>query len=199
MFPSNRALLIAAAAFVAARAVAQTAPATQGSVTQAPGTAPAAATATTDAGVVAGATVYDTAGGVVGTVESADTAGAVVSTGTIKVHMPLASFAKGPKGPMISLTRAELESQASAKAAEAAAMAMTIGANVSGPQGASVGTISAIEGDLVTLDRTTTNVKVKLPRTAFGVGPNGPMIGLTPEQLDAAIAGQTATTPATGG
>ena len=68
------------------------------------------------ADVKAGASVYDQKGGVVGKIESVDSEGAVVSTGTAKAKVPLSSIAKGEKGLMISMSKAELDAAAKEKA-----------------------------------------------------------------------------------
>jgi hypothetical protein len=72
--------------------------------------APAAQAATAKAGD----TVYDTAGEVVATIESVEGQNAVITTGSAKATVPLSSFASGPKGPTISMTKAQLEAAISA-------------------------------------------------------------------------------------
>lgn len=74
----------------------------------------AAATAAAPAGDVTaqlttGAMVYDPQGGQVGTIEAVNGADIVVSTGTTKASIPATSFGRGAMGPMLSLTRAQLE------------------------------------------------------------------------------------------
>jgi preprotein translocase subunit YajC len=71
------------------------------------------ATAATAADVKAGATVVDQQGGTVGTIESVDANGAVISTGKARVQIPVTSFAKNERGLVISLTKAQLEAEAS--------------------------------------------------------------------------------------
>jgi len=161
-------------------ASAQTAPA--------PAAAPAAAPA-----VAPGATIYDTAGGVVGTVESVTGGNAVINTGSIKAGVALTSLATGPKGPIMSMTKAELEAAAGQSAAQAAAdfkAKLVAGSAVYGTGGASLGTIKAVDAQFVTL--TTAKGEAKLPIAGFGPGPNGVTLGMTAEQLDAAMGGSTA-------
>ena len=67
--------------------------------------APAAQEATAKVGD----TIYDTAGEAVATVESVEGTNAVISTGTNKATVPLSSFAAGPKGPVIGMTKAQLD------------------------------------------------------------------------------------------
>jgi len=159
--------------------------------TQTTAPAPAASAAPATATVTAGATVVDTTGAPVGTIESVNGANAVLSTGTAKASIPVASFAKGPKGLVIGITKTDLEAQVAAatKPTEIAA-----GMAVSGPGGAAVGKVDSVNGDLVTV--ATANTKAQLPKTAFAQGPNGLVIGMTADQIDAAA---KAATPQTGG
>lgn len=69
-------------------------------------------TAATAADVKAGVSVYDQKGGLVGKVESVSGKGAVVSTGTVKASIPVSSFAKGEKGLVISMSKAEIDAAA---------------------------------------------------------------------------------------
>jgi hypothetical protein len=163
-------ILLAGAALgaVAAPALAQ-APAAQGNVATA---------------VVAGAKVLDPQGGDVGTVESVSGGNAVIATGTNKVALPLASFAVGPNGPVIGMTRAELDAAAAQAAAQTAA-SVAAGAKVSGAQGAAIGTVESVEGGFAIVN--TGRGKVKLPVTAFAKNETGLVIGMTAAELDAAI------------
>ena len=152
-------------------------------------TAPAA-TATAAAAPTAGATVYDAQGGTVGTIASVDGTNAVVDTGSAKAAIPLASFGAGPNGPILGMTKAELEAAAGQGAAEAAQSfrsQLSTGATVYGSGGASLGTIKAVDGEFVTV--TTAKGDARLPIGSFGPGPQGVTIGMTAEQLNAAMAG----------
>jgi len=160
-----------------------------------PAPAAAAAPATAGAGVTAGAAVFDASGNPVGTIESVSGANAVLSTGTVKASIPVASFAKGAKGLVVGITKADLEAQV---AAATKPTNIAAGMAVSGPQGNPVGKIDSVNGDMITV--ATANTKVQLPKTAFAQGPNGLVIGMTAEQLDAAAKAAGATpTPQTGG
>ena len=97
------------AAILALSALGMTAPAmAQDAAAPAPATA-AEAPAAQAATAKAGDTIYDTAGEVVATVESVSGGNAVITTGSAKATVPLSSFAAGPKGPTISMTKAQLE------------------------------------------------------------------------------------------
>jgi hypothetical protein len=74
--------------------------------------AEAAQTKVTKADVKAGATLFDSSGASVGKIDSVTAKGAVVDTGKVKVTIPLSSLAKGDKGLMIGMTKAEIEAAA---------------------------------------------------------------------------------------
>lgn len=158
-------------------------------------TAPAAqtqpaATASAAPSVTVGTSVVDTKGQPVGTIESVSGANAVLSTGTAKASIPVSSFAKGPNGLVIAISKADLEAQV---AQATKPQQINVGMAVSGPGGAPVGKVDAVSGDLVTV--ATAKTKAQLPRTAFAQGPNGLVIAMTADQLDAAakaaVASQT--------
>lgn len=153
-------------------------------------TAPAAATApaaTATANVTAGAAVNDTKGGTVGTIASVSGDLAVIDTGSVKASVPVASFAKGDNGLLLGMTKAELEAAAQGASADQKAKflaSLTTGTAVTDQNGAAVGTIEAVEGDMVTI--ATPNAKAKLPKASLAQGPKGPVIGMTQAQLEAA-------------
>jgi hypothetical protein len=165
---------IAAAAFVAAPLAAQS-------------NAPEMAAGAPN--VAAGASVYDTTGATVGTVDSVTAGVAVVNTGTNKVGLPLTSFAAGEKGPTIAMTKVQLDEAAGKAAADAAAALkaqLTPGATVYGKAGTKIGTIKEADDQYVTV--TVPKGPIKLPISAFGKGDAGPMISMTAEELDKAMA-----------
>ena len=167
--------MLSAPAFSQAPAPAQ-APASAAAPAGAAATAPAAAP-----NVTVGATVSDATGGSVGTIESVSGGNAVLSTGTAKASIPVSSFAQGPNGLVVGITKAELES----KVAQATTPTeIAVGTAVSDPQGGAVGKVEAVSGDLVTV--ATASSKVQVPKSGFAKGPNGLVIALTAAQLDAA-------------
>jgi hypothetical protein len=153
--------------------------------------APTAAAAPAAAAVTVGANVVDATGAPVGTIESVSGGNAVLSTGVAKAAIPVGSFAKGPNGLVVGITKADLEAKVAAatKPTDIAA-----GMAISGPGGAAVGKVDAVSGDMVTV--ATANSKAQLPKTAFAQGPNGLVIGMTADQIDAAA---KAAAPAAGG
>jgi preprotein translocase subunit YajC len=155
-----------------------------------------------DAGVKAGATVSDTAGGQVGTIESVNGDLAVVSTGTNKVSLPVSAFGQGAKGPVIAMTKAQLDAAASGAQANAKnelAAQLKAGASVYGSDGASVGTVDSADAQFVTLNLG--EQKVKLPLESFSKGAQGAVIGMTATELKAAASAsgqQAASAPSAG-
>lgn len=67
-----------------------------------------------------------------------------------------------------------------------AAPALAAGAKVLDTAGGTVGTIQSIEGDFAVV--ATTKSRVRLPKSSFAMGPNGPVIAMTADQLDQAVA-----------
>lgn len=168
----KRYLLLAAAAVAAP----------MGATAQTAAPAPAAVTVTT------GATVYDTSGGVVGTIASTDGTNAVIDTGTVKAAIPLTSLGKGAKGPVLAMTKAQLDAAAGQQQAQASAefkSKLVAGATVYGTGGASLGTIKSVDASGITL--TTANGEAKLPASGFGPGPQGITLGMSADQLAAAM------------
>lgn len=146
--------------------------------------------------VTQGAAVMDAKGGAVGTIASVTGDVAVIDTGVVKASVPTSSFAKSEKGLLLGMTKVELEAAAkgaSAEQKEQFLASLAPGLAVTDASGGPVGTIEAIEGDLVTI--ATPNAKAKLPKTSLAQGPNGPVIGMTQAQLEAAV---QATTPPAG-
>ena len=178
-------LAAAALMIVGAPALAQQTPATAPA-----GTATAAAGATAAATApAAGQTVYDTAGGVVGKIDKVEGQVAVIATGKNNVGLPLTSFAMGPNGPVISMTKDQVDAAAAGAAATAAAKtaaSITAGATVKDTSGASVGTIKSVEGQYALLD--TTKVQVKLPLTAFAAQGDGLIVSMTKAEIESAAA-----------
>ena len=81
--------------------------ATTGAATS--GAASGAAASDVTAQLTTGATVYDTQGAPVGTIEAVSGGNVVVSTGTAKASIPSTSFGRGTAGPVLAMTRAQLE------------------------------------------------------------------------------------------
>ncbi|WP_209308518.1 hypothetical protein [Sphingomonas corticis] len=185
--------LLLGTAGVPSLASAQTAPA------PAAGAAPA-----TGAAPTVGATVYDTSGGTVGTIASTDGTNAVIDTGAVKAAVPVTSLGAGAKGPVLAMTKAQLDAAAGQQQAQASAdfkAKLVPGASVYGTGGAQLGTIKTVDASTVTV--TTAQGDAALPIAGFGPGPQGVTIGMTAAQLSAAMGsaagGAAATTGAATG
>jgi len=147
--------------------------------------APAAAAAP-----AVGQKVYDAAGDEVGTITNLDGSTFVIDTGNHTATLALASLGSGPKGPVLGMTKLQLDAainQAEANAAAALAAAMVIDAPVFASDGATqIGVIGELSDDNVLLK--TADGTVGLPRSAVTKGANGLQIGMTVDQFKAAAA-----------
>ena len=168
----SRAIILATAVALGTPAMAQQA-------------APAAAAATVE--ISTGAQVSGPQGAPVGTIAAVGAEYATVKTDKYEVRLPKTAFAKGPNGLAIGLSRDALNAtveQSLGKLDDA----LKAGATLYGAQGATIGTVETVEGDLVTV-KLASGKKVRLPKSGFAPGPNGPVVGLTAEQLEAQAGG----------
>ena len=154
---------------------------------------PAAAPAAAAPALAAGATVYDPTGAEAGTVDSINGDLVVVSTGTNKISMPKSSFGAGAKGPMVSVTKAQIDAaagQAAAQQTAALKSALVVGASVKGTGGASIGTVKSVAADNVVVQ--SAKGPVAVPLTAFSAGAGGGLtIAMTAAEFDTAAAAAT--------
>lgn len=151
--------------------------------------AQAPAEANQDAGLAVGATVYDAQGDEVGTIAQISGEVVIVDTGTNQATLGKASFAKGPNGPIVGATKAELDAmveKARSDAAAALAAALQPGAAVRSMDGIELGTIKSIEGDNAMLDYA--GKLVPLKREYFATDANGLMVRFTAQALKDAMA-----------
>lgn len=137
--------------------------------------------------LTAGVAVKDTAGGDVGTITSVDGGFAIVKTDRHEVRLPLTSMTATPAGALLGMTRDELNASVDQALAQAGPV-LSVGATVHGSAGGVIGTVEEFDEQFATvkLDEQT---KVRLPVEAFGRGENGPVIGMTVEELRAAAGG----------
>lgn len=136
------------------------------------------------AAITAGAVVKDTKGGEVGTIVRVEGAQLVLKTDKHEVPLPVSSFTATDDGALFGMTRDQLNAEVD-KALAAANAQIVVGATVKGSAGATVGTIEAVDAQFVTL-KLTSGTSIRLPRNAVAGGPNGPVTGLTAEQIEAA-------------
>ena len=94
---------------LAAAALLALAPAALSAQTAAPAAAPAAPSNDAAADVVPGATVYDMNGGTVGRIVSVEGDAVVLDTGTNRATLSKSGFGKGANGPVIGMTKAQLD------------------------------------------------------------------------------------------
>ncbi|NIJ07666.1 hypothetical protein FHS31_001262 [Sphingomonas vulcanisoli] len=189
-----RLTLSIAAIALAGPALAQTAP----DAAAAP--APAAATPAKP-NVIAGAQVVDASGAPVGTIESVANGIATLSTGTTKAGIPVGSFAQGDGKLVLGLTKAQVDAQGApiaatasatpagtaattAAAATTAPATIAVGTAVKDQTGATVGTVKAVNGDLITVASATASAQ--LPRKSFAQSGDSLVIGLTAAQFETA-------------
>jgi preprotein translocase subunit YajC len=134
----------------------------------------------------AGAKVSDTAGGEVGTIAKVDGDFVVLKTDRHEVRLPKTSFTAANGGFIMAMTRAQVNAAVEQTLAQAD-QKITVGASVSGSQGAAVGTIDAVDDESVTV-KLTSGKLVRLPRSGVAPGPSGAVIGMTAAELEAAAA-----------
>ena len=132
--------------------------------------------------VAVGAKVVDTAGGEVGTVTAIQGDNLLVKTDKHEVALPKTSFTPTDKGLLFALTRAQLNAQVD-QALAAQGPVVSVGATVYDPQGGVVGTVEALDAQFATVKLP--NSTVKLPVSAFGRGPKGPLVGETAAAIEA--------------
>lgn len=98
--------------------------------------------------------------------------------------LPGVAFAQDSAGGAATTAPAETSEPAAASAATAAT-SVAVGAKVFGPQGEEVGTVESVSGETVVLN-TGTN-RATLAASSLGTSDKGLTIGMTKQQLDAAV------------
>jgi hypothetical protein len=140
------------------------------------------------ASVQAGQTVYGSDGAEVGKIDKVENGTAVVNTGTHTLGLTLDKFGKSPKGPTISVTKAQLDDLVEKANADAAAKldaALVVGAAVVDNAGATLGTIDKVDGDNIVLK--TEKGPVSMTRKYFAMT-NGALTALvTKDQVLASL------------
>ncbi|MBB3861144.1 preprotein translocase subunit YajC [Novosphingobium hassiacum] len=152
--------------------------------------APASTAKAAAASVTVGATVYDTSGAEVGKIKSVTAPNFVIDTGTTTATLALTSLGTSPKGPVLAMSKADLDAAATRAAADASAAlasSIVVGAAVHASDGTTaLGKIAEVaEADFV-LD--TGKTKVKLPKSSVAQGSAGLMIGMTAQEFADATA-----------
>ncbi|MEZ5735764.1 MAG: hypothetical protein R3E09_08160 [Novosphingobium sp.] len=144
-----------------------------------------------------GTTVYDPQGGEVGTIEKLIGGNVVVFTGKNRATLGAASFVKGPNGPVIGMTKEQLDTaieQAAAKADAAMAAALVLGAEVRSKDGVVVGSVKEIEGDNVIVELSEESA-ITLKKEHLTVDDKGLKLFMTAQQFQAAVDAATSAAP----
>lgn len=142
---------------------------------------PAAAPAQT---LAVGTAVTDTDGGAVGTITAIDGDNVVLRTDRHEVRLPASSFAVTEEAALIGMTQEQLNSQVDQMLAQAE-QAFAVGATVLDRDGATIGTVQALDEETLTVQLG--EQQIRLPRAAVAAGPNGLVIGATVAELQAQI------------
>lgn len=159
-------------------------------------TAGATSAAPTAATPTVGAVVYDAAGAEVGKIKSVNAPNFVIDTGKNTATLALTALGTGPKGPVLGMTKVELDAAAEKAAAAAkadTAAAIVVGAPVYASDGTTqLGKVAEVTDAEFVLDAGA--VRVKLPKTSVAKGASGLMIGMTAQAFADATksAGQSA-------
>ncbi|NTZ42002.1 hypothetical protein G7A66_02610 [Altererythrobacter sp. SALINAS58] len=152
-----------------------------------------AASAAAELTIAPGVTIYDPQGGLVGTVLEVSDDVVLVNTGKHTAPLPANAFAKGPNGPIISVTQAQLNQMLDEQMAQVAAQrdtALVEGAMVHTVDDAMLGTVTSIDADNIVV--TGENGPVAMLRDQFAVNPEGTLIVLfTEAQIAEAAAAAT--------
>jgi len=130
-----------------------------------------------------GATVTDDTGGEVGTIIAISGDTLTLRTDRHEVRLPVSSFRPTATTVRFGMTRAQLN--AAVEAAEARAdAAFAVGSPVRDRDGASVGTVAALDAEMATIQLAAGRVRV--PRDGLRATPSGLVIGATLAELEAA-------------
>jgi len=144
------------------------------------------------AAVTVGATIKDTSGGVVGTVASVSGGNVVVDTGTNRVAIPETSFGTTPDGPLLAMTKVQLDAAAeAAKTDQQAKLASALqpGATVRGTEGGVIGTISKLDGEFVLVKGDAGEARI--PQSGLKLEADGLHFGMTAAQFAEAVKAST--------
>jgi len=131
--------------------------------------------------------IVDTQGSEVGTVVAVSGETLTVKTDRHEAQLPKTAFTQSNGKLLFSMTREELNEAVERSLAEANA-SLVRGATVTGSKGTPVGTIDAIDEQYATL-KLLSGKLIKIPRSSLGGGPQGGIIGLTAEELEAKVSG----------
>jgi hypothetical protein len=142
-------------------------------------------------GVAVGARIYGPDGSEVGTIEGIEGGNVLVNTGSLTAALPADTLGEGADGPTIGWTRAELEaavSEANQEAAEKLAAALVEGAEVYSTDDVLLGTVKAVESELVVVELA--SGPASLPKAQIAMQADKVTFLATAAALEAAVAAQ---------
>ncbi len=144
--------------------------------------------------VTVGSTVYGPQDGIVGTVERIEGTNVVVNTGTMEATLPANVFAIGENGPVIGVSKADLEAAIVAAQQEAAAAldaALVPAASLYSADGQVVGTVTEVGADGLVVVEHNTAGPIQLPKDQMTVQDGNVTLLATAAALEAAVSAQT--------
>lgn len=131
--------------------------------------------------IMPGMTVVDPSGATVGMITSVKGDQLVLKTDKHEVQLPASSFTPSKGKLLFALTQSQLNTQTEQAMADANAK-LVVGTKVYGDSGALVGTITAIDDQLFTLQLTGGKV-IRMPLTAIAPRAEGAVLGITAAEL----------------
>ena len=143
------------------------------------------------AGIEVGATVVGPEGNPVGKIVSVEGDSVILDTGKHKVPTTTGNYVVGDMGPVIGVTKVQLNGMMDARVAQANAArdaALVVGAEVLTSDGQPLGTVGSIDGDNVVITRGEGKADIPLTRDYFSAGEAGLAAGVTSAQIAAAEA-----------
>ena len=158
--------------------------------------------ASANAQVAVGDTVYGPQGNEVGTVEDVQGGNVVLNTGNMTATLPADTFGEGENGPTIGWNKADLEAAITAANQEQEAAldaALTAGTQVYSTDGIVVGSINEVDPTGMVVVEHTEAGPIQLPKDQFALQNNQLTFLATAAQLSQAVsaqAGPTAAAPA---
>jgi hypothetical protein len=138
-----------------------------------------------DPAAMVGKAVLDPTGKPVGQVSGQRDGLLFIKTDRHETSLPLSSFTYQQKKLYIAFTQAELNAEVD-KTVALINGSLSPGANVKGSGGAVIGKIHSLDAQYVAIDLTSGQT-IRVPRNSVAGTPNGAVIGMSLEQLQAAL------------
>lgn len=136
--------------------------------------------------IAPGMQITDPNGGAVGTIKAVQGDNLLVTTGAHEALLPKASFTVNDGKLLFGLTQGQLNAEIE-KSEAAATAAVAAGASVKGLQGAEIGKIDSVSDSAVVI-ALSSGKKIQVARTGVRGNADGSVtVGLTTDQLNAAL------------